>query len=224
LIPNRAGLIMLTETQVPVLMTWFSAAFPTGAYGYSQGLEWAVHTGAVRDETSLSAWLEDILNYGGPWADSVLMAKAWRRPRGPALAAIGALAQALAGSRERFAETMAQGQAFSAALIQWGALPEQASLPYPVAAGAAAAKAGLPLVPALTAYLHGVLAGLTGAAQRLMPLGQAGAVRIMASLGPRLPQIAGRAAAPGARPAQAAFGADLAAMNHETLEPRIFLS
>ena len=42
-------------------MTWLSPAFPTGAFAYSHGLEWAVETGDVCNETGLAAWLTDII-------------------------------------------------------------------------------------------------------------------------------------------------------------------
>jgi hypothetical protein len=37
------------------LQSWLSPAFPTGAYSYSHGLEWAVEAGDVHDRSSLAA-------------------------------------------------------------------------------------------------------------------------------------------------------------------------
>ena len=39
------------------LMAWLSPGFPTGAYAYSHGLEWAVAAGDVADPETLLAWL-----------------------------------------------------------------------------------------------------------------------------------------------------------------------
>ena len=45
--PAVATHTMTTDTPGPhllALLTWLSPAFPTGAYAYSHGLEWAVET------------------------------------------------------------------------------------------------------------------------------------------------------------------------------------
>lgn len=47
------GLIRLLQLVSPTL--------PTGSFSYSQGLEWAVEAGWVNDDTSLHAWLSDLL-------------------------------------------------------------------------------------------------------------------------------------------------------------------
>ena len=39
------------------LLQLASPALPVGAYSYSQGLEWAVEAGIVRDEASALAWI-----------------------------------------------------------------------------------------------------------------------------------------------------------------------
>ena len=35
------------------LMAWLSPGFPTGAYAYSHGLEWAVAAGNIKDPETL---------------------------------------------------------------------------------------------------------------------------------------------------------------------------
>lgn len=44
------------------LMQLVSPSLPTGAYSYSQGLEWAVETGWVHDQQSLLDWLKGLLD------------------------------------------------------------------------------------------------------------------------------------------------------------------
>ena len=39
------------------LLAWLSPAFPTGAYAYSHGLEWAVECGDISDGDTLRVWL-----------------------------------------------------------------------------------------------------------------------------------------------------------------------
>ncbi len=38
-----------------------SPTLPVGAYSYSQGLEWAIEYGAVRDEATALTWIRDML-------------------------------------------------------------------------------------------------------------------------------------------------------------------
>jgi urease accessory protein UreF len=46
------------------LLQLASPALPVGAYTYSQGLEWAVEAGLVRDETSAGQWIGGVLEEG----------------------------------------------------------------------------------------------------------------------------------------------------------------
>jgi urease accessory protein len=120
-IPMR---IRMTEraggTALLRLMNWLSPAFPVGGFAYSHGLERAVHDGLVSDRAELQAWLAALLEIGSGWNDAVLFAEAWRRARdGGDLVDLAELAEALAGSGERHAETMLQGAAFLAAAAGW---------------------------------------------------------------------------------------------------------
>src|SRR3954468_24827636 len=99
------------------LLTWLSPAFPTGAYAYSHGLEWAVEAGDVSDEPSLRDWLSDILLHGSGRNDAILLRHAHRA--GVDHPALNELAVAIASSRERRSETLDQGTAFVAAAASW---------------------------------------------------------------------------------------------------------
>ena len=46
------------------LMQLVSPALPVGAYTYSQGLEWAVESGRIRDEASAGEWISDLMQHG----------------------------------------------------------------------------------------------------------------------------------------------------------------
>ena len=46
------------------LLQLASPALPVGAYTYSQGLEWAVEAGRIRNEADAGAWISDLLTYG----------------------------------------------------------------------------------------------------------------------------------------------------------------
>ena len=43
------------------LMRLASPALPIGAFSYSQGLEWAVESGHVRDQDSAQEWIGSVL-------------------------------------------------------------------------------------------------------------------------------------------------------------------
>jgi urease accessory protein len=149
----------------------------------------------------------------------------------PALAAVAELAVALAASKERHLETTAQGRAFldttraawpCAALDRLTALPEIA---LPVAVGAACAGHGMPLAPALAAYMQALAATLISAGVRLIPLGQTDGQRVLAALEPVVVDAAGRAlTTPVEALGSATFRADIAGMRHETQYTRLFRS
>ena len=69
---------MTTEPrQLLLLLTWMSPAFPTGAFAYSHGLEWAIDSGTVADAASVKGWIADLLTAGSGWNDAVLFAQCW---------------------------------------------------------------------------------------------------------------------------------------------------
>ena len=70
-----AGLALIRLLQLA------SPALPVGAYTYSQGLEWAVETGVIRDEASAGRWIGDLLGHGIGRYEAPLVAAlmaAWR--------------------------------------------------------------------------------------------------------------------------------------------------
>ena len=202
------------------LLTWLSPAFPVGAFGYSHGLETAIRDGLITDAETLTAWLDGLLEYGSGWTDAVILAAAHRGED------VAELATALAPSLERQQETLDQGEAFLIAVGQaWPHpdLPRQA--PYPVAVGTAARLHGLALEDTLTAWLHAFAANLVSVAVRAVPIGQAQGVAAIAALETTITQTAARAAVSSLDDLGAcALVSDIAAMRHETLQPRLFLS
>lgn len=218
------------------LYVWLSPAFPVGAFAYSHGLEWAVEAGDIHDLASLSAWLDDLCDFGAPRADAILFARAFDAARagdGAELAELNALAVALAGSRERRLETTAQGGAFIvAARAAWPCaaldhFPEPGGDPvaYPVAIGAAAAGHGFTLEAALAPFVVSLFANFVSAAVRLGAIGQTDGQRALAQLLPRLhamAQVCARADIDAI--GGAAFRSDLAAILHETQYSRLFRS
>jgi urease accessory protein len=211
------------------LMAWLSPAFPIGGFSYSHGLERAVHDGLVCDHESLEDWLVQLVDMGSGWNDAVLFAESWRRARdGSDFASLADLAEALAGSRERHAETMLLGSAFLKSAAAWpqpalAGLP--ADCPYCVAVGATAGAHGITLGDALSAFLQGFASNLIQTAIRLGVTGQGGALAILAALEPLLLETASRAARSTLQDlGSATMMSDIMAMNHETQYSRLFRS
>ncbi|MBZ9856201.1 urease accessory protein UreF [Mesorhizobium sp. CA13] len=211
------------------LMAWLSPAFPVGGFSYSHGLERAVHDGLVTDAAGLAAWLETLVERGSAWNDAVLFAESWRKAReGDDPAEVAALAEALAGSRERHAETMLQGAAFLKAAAAWPT-PVLERLPadcaYCIAVGAVAGGNGIALQDALCAFLQAFFSNLVQAAIRLGVVGQSGATSLLAGFEPLALATAARASRSTLDDlGGCAFVSDVMAMHHETQYSRLFRS
>ena len=228
------GIPMIDAAATLRLLAWLSPSFPTGAYAYSHGLEWAVETNDIRDGESLRIWLEDVLTHGAGRSDTILLRHAHRHADDPdILADIAELAAATSPARERQGETLGQGGAFIAAATPWHtpaliALaarigPER--IAYPVAVGALAGAHAITEDAVAAGYLETFTANLISAAVRLVPLGQTAGLRVLATLEPVILRVAEQT-----RTATlddiggCAFRSDIAAMRHETQYTRLFRS
>jgi len=206
---------LLTLTQ------WLSPAYPVGPFAWSHGLERAVGRGDVSNAAELADWLGAVIEYGAGRSDAILLCAAHGADD---VTAIAELAAALAPSRERRMETLQQGAAFAATTrAVWGLdLPDMA---YPVAVGRAAGLIGLSAVPTAQVWLQAFASNLVQAAQRLMPLGQTEAQRVLAGLSPLCGRIGEMAADASLDDiGSATFAVDIASMQHETQYSRIFRS
>jgi urease accessory protein len=228
---ERAGLLRL--------QSWFSPAFPIGAYAYSHGLERAVEAGWVTNRASLIDWLDADLRCGAGRNDGLFFAESWRTAqRGdlPALLAAAELAAALRSTAEFALESAAQGTAFLTTIRKaWphpfldalaAELKRRAIPPVsPIATGAACAAHGVALDLALACYLQAWTANLISAGVRLVPLGQTDGQLAVAALEGAVLETA-REALDGSLDdiGSAAFMADIASMQHETQYTRLFRS
>lgn len=221
----RMSIDMIPTPHLVTLMQWLSPAYPVGGFSYSHGLEWAVGAGDVTDAAGFQAWLADVLEYGTGRNDAILLAAAYRAGDDAALCHVDAMARALAPSSERLLETTAQGAAFVRTTAEiWNMdLPV---LCYPVAVGRAAALIGVGLEQVLPLYLHGFAGNLTGAAMRLVPLGQTEGQRVLAAMTPLCDLLAQEALASDGLDdlGGCTVMADIAAMKHETQYTRLFRS
>lgn len=215
---------MTTNRDILTLAQWLSPAFPVGAFAYSHGLEAAVRVGWVSSGAELAEWLEDVISNGSGRNDCILLRAAYKAQGPEALAGVNAVARAFAASSERQLEQVLQGAAFCKTTSAiWGG--EGAEYLYPVAVGVVAAKLRIDVTLTAAMYLHAVSSNLISAAQRLMPLGQTQGQAVLSALAPLCEEVAQATAALGCDDLQStAFLSDIAAMRHETLQPRIFRS
>lgn len=218
------------------LLVWLSPSFPVGSFAFSHGMEWAVHTGEVRDAATTIAWIGTLIAHGALRNDVILAACAWRaahEQNAPALREANQLALALAGSRERLLETTAQGNAFVTTIrAAWSSPQNERALQclhgdiaYPVAVGVAAAGRDVPLADTLELFGTAVLQNLVSATIRLSAIGHTDGQRVIAALLPAVRSLARQCQnATLDDVGGAAFGSDLAALKHETQYTRLFRS
>ena len=217
-----------------------SPALPIGGYSYSGGLEWAVESGAVADESGARAWIADALalslaSFEGPLLREALAA-ARALPDAGARAAMRALDDEAIAARETEELRLESGQ-MGYSLARWigsvcpagdaGDDDDVAFAPrsLPVAWALAAARLGLDAREALLAYFWAFAENQAMVLMKAVPMGQIAAQRILRSLAPAIAEAVGRAAATDLEDASsAAPGLAIASSRHETQYSRLFRS
>ncbi len=216
------------------LMAWLSPAYPTGAFSYSHGIEYAVEADLVRSRESLLAWVGHILAEGAGRVDALLFRAAYEAADdATALDGVAELAAAFRGSRETALESAQQGAAFLAAtraawpdarLEAFAARRGERVIALPVAVALACA-ARISLELALAAYLQAFGANLISAGVRLIPLGQSQGQQALAALEPVVARaVAAALVTPIEEIGSAAPMVDWTSMRHETQYSRLFRS
>ena len=188
--------------QLARLLQLASPALPVGAYTYSQGLEWAVESGVIRDEASAGRWIADLLDHGiGQFEAPLLVAlmSAWSANDLAEVDCLNAEFLASRESAELRAETAQMGFSLrrllrdlrndslagvAQAVEAW---PEVA---FPTVWAGIAAAWQIDRDAALTAYLWSWAENQVMAALKAVPLGQAAGQRLLADLGARIPAAA----------------------------------
>ena len=210
-----------TDARLLTLTQWLSPAFPTGAFAFSHGIEQAVHERWITGPETLEDWLEDCLRQGSGRSDAIWLrlAHGAKDPH-----PVDARARSYAISHERLREAERQGAAFAAVVNPvWGlALPD---LLLPVAVGHAAGLARLDVDTSVALYLQSFVINLVSAAMRLSPIGQTAGQGVIQRLQDSCLELVAETRGATERDIFGnAFLSDIAAMRHETLEPRLFQS
>ena len=216
------------------LLQLASPALPVGAYTYSQGLEWAVESGLVRDEATAGQWIGGVLDEGVGRFEAPLVAclqRAWIAADAVEVARLNGEFVASRETSELRSETLQMGYSLRRLLRDLDDFPLPAALDalpeaaFPTAWAFAAASWRIPLADSLAAYLWSWCENQVLAALKAAPLGQTAGQRLLLRLGGRIPVVAQQALLlPEAQWSNFAPGFALASCQHETQYSRLFRS
>lgn len=221
----RLALIRLLHLASPTL--------PVGAYTYSQGLEWAVETAAIKNEAGALLWIQDCLEFGIARFEAVYLAhmlEAWQKGDMARLAELDDEFIASRESAELRAETLQMGYSMARLLNDLTDFPAQnlatfPTLSFPLAWGCAAAEWAIPGPDAVAGYLWAWAENQVMAAVKAIPLGQTAGQRMLLELGRHLPRLAEAAwSAPIETTHNYLPAFAIACCRHETQYTRLFRS
>ena len=227
---------MMQSLSLVRLLQLASPALPIGAYSYSQGLEWAVDAGTIRNEAGAQQWIGDLLEWNlgrfeAPWLADMLAA--WQADDSEQLRSLDAEFIASRETAELRAETVQMGYSLLRLLEDLADFPEPPRVmlrdirqpSFPLVWSAAAAAWQVPIEEALAAYLWAWAENQVMAALKAVPLGQTSGQRILLALGERIPAIAQRAMTLGDdEVSNFAPAFAIASCRHETQYSRLFRS
>ena len=215
------------------LMQLVSPALPIGAFNFSQGMEYAIETGWIRDEEAAYRWIHGVAQRGVGSLDLPLLARmygAWSE--GDALRARELSRQLMASreTRELREEDRHLGRSLARVLAGLGmegaeAWQRDEDATQAALFSLAAVRSGVPLDAACAGYLWAWCENQVLAAVKLLPLGQTAGQRVLERLRLEIPQICRNALALEDEDiGTATAGLGIASCRHETQYTRLFRS
>ena len=200
---NQLGISSLALSR---LLQLTSPMLPVGAYSYSQGLEWAIECGDVKDLDTAKTWIGDVLQaYQANFELPVLhrLYQAWQTNDMAAVHEWDVFYQAGRDTAEALAETKQMGYSLVRLLNDLKQLPEDLLTninnlqepAFPTIYAAVAHYWQISVSDTLQGYAWGWLENQTSASMKTVPLGQVAGQKILLALGQTLPNIVAHAMA-----------------------------
>lgn len=178
------------------LFQLISPSLPTGAFSYSQGLEWAVEQGWVQGRKSLKGWLEDVLATSLGRVDVPLiqhMYAAVQQDDSQTLEHLIDLLLACRETSEMQQEEKNRGRAMTTLLVNMGLIQDDRLRKIVVRSqlagySLAACRWKIPLEEAVMGYLWSWLENQVLAGVKIIPLGQTDGQLLLTEITDLLPQ------------------------------------
>lgn len=203
----------MNDTSLLGLLQLADSAIPIGAAAHSFGLETLASESILTPanlEDFLTAWLEEAA------AQEAIFV---RRAYAGNVRDLSDELSARKPSRESREASLKLGRRFAQLVNSVAGTQIETDLHYSIAFGSAAAALGIDEDAIVLAYLQQSVAGLVSACQRLMPLGQVAAARVVWNLKPAIMQAAIAKEISCFTPLP-----EIASMRHSSLETRLFIS
>ncbi len=218
------------------LLQLASPLLPVGAYSYSQGLEWAIEAGVVKDAVTAQRWVGDVLElYLCKFEMPILqrLCAAWEANDEVAIKEWHDCFCAGRDGAEARAETLQMGYSlvrllqeldgFSPDLL--ARLRRHPSIAFPLAYACAVSTWQIPVKDALHAYAWSWAENQVSAAMKAVPLGQVAGQRMLMVLGETIPAALEKACSlQDDALSNFAPGLAIAGCKHEMQYSRIFRS
>jgi len=223
--------ITTTDTALLRLMQLSSVSLPVGGYAFSQGLEFAIERGWIRNSQQVSEWLEQQLLYAVAQTDLPLLRLAMTAAEAQQqkqLQHCNDLALACRETRELRLTDSAMGEAMNRLMVSLAVpqpLPSSGGLSFVVLFGIAAQHWQIGYPTAALGFLWSWLENQVAAATKLVPLGQTQAQQLLGELQPLLPEAISRAEQVEEDEIGSGLqGLAIASAGHETQYSRLFRS
>ena len=189
---------MLENIALSRLLQLASPLLPIGAYSYSQGLEWAIESGAVHDAETTQRWIVDVLDLYLCRFELPLLwrqRQAWDAVDDSALEHWNSYFCAGRETVEARAETLQMGYSLVRLLKDLDGFDEDVlqrlsritPVSFPLAYACAAATWQIPAIASLQAYAWSWAENQVSAAMKAVPLGHVAGQRMLLELGKRIP-------------------------------------
>jgi urease accessory protein len=227
------GTIMADQLALLRLLQLASPALPIGAFNFSQGLEYAIEHGGVKNEHDARDWILGIARHSMATLDLPMLLRlhaAWRERDAERAHALSAELFASRETMELRAEELHLGQSLARILVEFGieAAREWLRCEHTTHAAMfalAATHADVPAQDAATTFLWAWAENQVIAAVKLLPLGQTAGQRMLEGIRQQIPSmVAAAAELPDESLGTATPLAVMVSAWHETQYTRLFRS